>query len=457
MPRSSKSVVKLSNDDTGLWFICYKDNIFLLDEGSDINRVWQYFKDHPEMYNRGKFVSDKHDGGDFYEFMTYVSELAPDVLVGMVNLSDRILTLDSRQSFSPRSSLVLKKVVKELKIKKVYANVLTYDGDDKDISYSKKSIGGDVPTTVYHGTTSKYLVNILKFGLRPNQVGSNWGHRGIYNENEIFFAADFHTCEFYAHNSVNQQKGGIPIIFEFNIPDKNLLKPDYDADTHSTKQQYYSHDVSNLPKTDMKPMTVSREQGKWGYSGRIPESFIRWVYMFRDGDKKWIKFRPSTILNVLNKRGGDGMYKYGFEMYEGRIKLGDLIMENLELSNDDYNDITALQKDSGINILSDKELSDIIRENDKIVGALWTSWDNDTFSFDIIVHPKFRNKGYAKQLIKMALSQFNDEKEAYNNPKLEVDAVNPHMEEMLKKHFGFKELSRIGGHVILGKENINEA
>lgn len=308
---SELKVTKLNSGDEDLWFVMYKGDVFIVNEGSDLMKLHPYFEHHPQLEKSSEYGDPFNVVNDFFEFMSRMSELAPDVMVGRISLKYKTMTLDSRQSFSPSSSLLLKKLVKQLGIKKVYANVLKYDGEEQDVEYSRKKILGDVPAIVYHGTTSKYMEDILVNGLRPGQAQGNWINRGVRNDNEIFFAADLNTSEFYAHYA-KQQKGGIPIVFEMGIPDKDLLKPDFDADTASTKKQYYKHNPSlGIAKTDMKPMTVSREQGKWGYSGRIPATFIRWVYMFREHDKKWIKLKPTTVKKIMDNYGIDGFYKYG--------------------------------------------------------------------------------------------------------------------------------------------------
>ena len=312
---SELRVNKLNTTDDHISFVAYKDNLFLLDDNSDLMKLYPYFKDHPQLkYVKWGNPFDESHIGDLHEFMSTMSELAPDVLTGRYEPKFKQLSLDWTQEISPTSSLILKKVVKQLGIKKVNASSYTEDGDTKDITYSKKKIIGDVPSIVFHGTSSEYLENILKYGIKPDEGVSNFQTQDVWNTEEVFFAADFHRSEFYAFNT-KDKAGGIPVIFEFTIPDKDLLKPDFDADTASTQQQYYQHHQKHsTSKSDLKPMTLSREQGKWGYSGRIPASFIRWVYFYRTSDKKWIKFKPSTISKILDNYGIEGLYRYGIEL-----------------------------------------------------------------------------------------------------------------------------------------------
>lgn len=300
-----------SNED--IYFIAYKEHLFLVDENSDYKSLEPYFKDHPEFNDDKRNIFDNED---WYDFIGELAESAPDIMVGRYDPIQKILTLDGRGHFNARSSLILKKVVKQLKIKKIETDHLDYNGEEKQVTYNKNKILGDVPVIVFHGTTSNHIDDILKYGLRAGKGGSKFDKQDIWHETEIFFAATFDESKFYAYNA-KSNSGGIPIIFEFTIPDKSLLKPDYDADTASTnRSDYYQNQPTPkfTSKSSMKPMGLSRETGKWGYSGRIPSKFIRWVYLYRHHDKKWIKLRPSTISKLENQRGSDWGYKYGFEL-----------------------------------------------------------------------------------------------------------------------------------------------
>jgi hypothetical protein len=305
-------VQNLNKSDEDIYVIAYKEHLFLVDENSDYKSLEPYFKDHPQLKDAARNIFDNED---WYQFISELAEAAPDIMVGRYDPIQKILTLDSRGHFNARSSLILKKVVKQLKIKKVDSEHYEYGGEEKQVTYNKNKILGDVPEIVFHGTTSNHINDILKYGLRAGKGDSKFDSQEIYHETEIFFAATFDGSKFYAYNA-RANSGGIPIIFEFTIPDKSLLKPDYDADTASTnRSDYYQNQPTPkyTSKSSMKPMGLSRETGKWGYSGRIPSKFIRWVYLYRDYDKKWIKLRPSTISKLEDKLGSDWGYRYGFE------------------------------------------------------------------------------------------------------------------------------------------------
>lgn len=117
----------------------------------------------------------------------------------------------------------------------------------------------------------------------------------------------------------------------------------------------------------------------------------------------------------------------------------------------------AIAKKSGISILSDKELNGLLLDNNEIIGALWISNDNEEFSFDIAISPKYRNKGYSHILIKNALFTYDELNDMYydingEDMPMRIDVVNPILATTLQKKYGFKIIEKIGtNRVIMSK------
>lgn len=116
---------------------------------------------------------------------------------------------------------------------------------------------------------------------------------------------------------------------------------------------------------------------------------------------------------------------------------------------DYYEDLERIRRDSNINILSDKDLDLLAVANGKIVGAMYTAFDNSNneFSFDVIVDRLFRGKGIGRKLIDYGLGEFR-QLEAEMGAKLKLDVVNPEIERHLEKR-GLKVLQRYSGHAIM--------
>jgi ribosomal protein S18 acetylase RimI-like enzyme len=128
-------------------------------------------------------------------------------------------------------------------------------------------------------------------------------------------------------------------------------------------------------------------------------------------------------------------------------------LENLEL--EDYEDdildqINDIENKSGIRFTRDRYIQHILFDtnNKKVAGILYLSSDNDKFTFDVVVSNEYQNKGIAKTLIADALKIYKYDKDMYNN-RIEVDAVNPIMANILKNKFNFKLKEKLPGREIL--------
>ena len=125
--------------------------------------------------------------------------------------------------------------------------------------------------------------------------------------------------------------------------------------------------------------------------------------------------------------------------------------EGLEDYEDDILDkIDTLEKESGIHFTRDRFIDTILfhKKDNKVVGVLYYSDDTDKFTFDVIVSKDYRNKGIASYLVELALDFYNSDTEMFNN-KIEVDAVNPIMANLLKTKFNFKVKEKLPGREIL--------
>lgn len=297
------------NPENKKYFLVYKDKLFILDDESPIRGINSRLKKHVKTHPG---ISDKHyttgvlDEDEVEDFLRRMAEIAPDVIVGNYYPNLKRIVLWREHGVQPRTSLVLKKVAKELGLTDIvgrHADEPNYD-DDLEITYPTSKLLGGPPDVVFHGTNTPALTGILKYGLFPGKGETRFSR--IIHRDHVFFTGIFQEAKFYAFNAVQMEKkqkwGNYPIIIEFNVPDKRLLTPDYDADTYSTsvKHRQFKSYGTRPPTTDMKPMTISREIGKWSYQGRIPASQIRWVYFYKPFEKKWFKSKPETWRKLLS-------------------------------------------------------------------------------------------------------------------------------------------------------------
>lgn len=122
---------------------------------------------------------------------------------------------------------------------------------------------------------------------------------------------------------------------------------------------------------------------------------------------------------------------------------------------DAENEASKIAKNGGINILSDKSLSGILIDSDliKVIGGVWVSNDDDTFSFDIAIDKEYQNKGLSKILIEYAISEYEDQKSIYDEMgtdlKMEVDVINPKLAKILQIHYKFKIINKLPGNRVI--------
>lgn len=122
-----------------------------------------------------------------------------------------------------------------------------------------------------------------------------------------------------------------------------------------------------------------------------------------------------------------------------------------EIDPDDAEMAYQMAKKHGISVLSDKEIFCIVKDGDEVVGALWTAWNYDEFSFDVVVREDFQGKGVGKKLVDIAISEYNESNEAYDRGEgtiIRADVINPKMEQLLLKK-GFEVESKQPGHTMM--------
>ena len=137
------------------------------------------------------------------------------------------------------------------------------------------------------------------------------------------------------------------------------------------------------------------------------------------------------------------------------IRLKSLLIEAVEavgsdeLTPEQYDQVEQMRIESGIHILSDRELDTVLLVDGEAAGTLYTSYRTNVFTFDIIVSKKFRGGPLAAALNRRGLEEYqqilNDDPRA----KLELDVVNDKLIEPLQK-WGLTILRKVGGHTIMG-------
>lgn len=106
---------------------------------------------------------------------------------------------------------------------------------------------------------------------------------------------------------------------------------------------------------------------------------------------------------------------------------------------------------SGINILSDKALTQVAVLHDEVVGAGFSSIDNgEIFSFDVVVAPKAQRTGAGSALVEALEDEYLEAREVYPELVLEAYVVGAGMMHLLEGRGYTKRWER--GALLMSKE-----
>jgi ribosomal protein S18 acetylase RimI-like enzyme len=179
---------------------------------------------------------------------------------------------------------------------------------------------------------------------------------------------------------------------------------------------------------------------------RLRSFYKRFGFKDNRGGKKNFKYSETMIRYPISSQLNESIeVKY---VQDGQIQDED----DVKIS--DFNEqIHQLEKTSNISILRNKELSVVLVEDGVVLGALYTELSNSSkgeeFSFDVIVHPEYRNKGLGDKLVQIGLNDYKSIKNSYSDKiKLKIDVVNPILINTFKK-YGLKIIKQDGGHTIM--------
>jgi len=126
-------------------------------------------------------------------------------------------------------------------------------------------------------------------------------------------------------------------------------------------------------------------------------------------------------------------YAYGDELFD------------MGLVNDDP---WSLANKVGITILSDKDLfiSVVDLDENRVIAALFNAYQNDEYSFDVVVDPNYQGQGIGTELIDIAMQDFRAMPE---DAILKLDVVNKGLIPFLEKVYSLRVMDKDGSHYIM--------
>lgn len=259
------------NLQTGSFILAYRSKIWVF---PDQNSMEEASKRMISSINKEVKPKNKFKGLDTSTF-----EERPDVLQAEYNKNETNgrswLTIlpGFNNQHQMETSVLVKKVAQALKVNNVvYAEQNT--GDELQRSPTNHLQPGD-PTWGYHGTSTRWLFDILKTGIVPQPDKTNF--KNIKHEDHIFLTMDPAKAMFHANTATRGMGSGNyqPVILKVKIPDPSLIDADYDIDQESGQTQFTDMH-RRMPRAKGakgtmpgNPVKLSKNFGVFGYKGKI--------------------------------------------------------------------------------------------------------------------------------------------------------------------------------------------
>lgn len=263
------------NDYSDKRFILYKKDLWVFDDDT-----WEDIWVEVDKAIGGNILEE-----DVYNSMQTLLEDYPYILSGKIVDSKIVLdgTINFRQSSISDDLRKLKKEL-DMPIRVDYTKdpyIMDTGNYEIDESELQRSI-------FYHGTSLKYLELISRTGIRPKVSNANFGD--IKHDDKVFVTTNLEKAFFHANTSA-MKTDSFPIILKLRIPDISKLVLDYDiaiqfykTDSEINKKLGYTSVYkrsgssfgsysTKLPESD-KSMDISKKLGVYGYTGRIPSTYI---------------------------------------------------------------------------------------------------------------------------------------------------------------------------------------
>lgn len=310
----NEMIVRTNNHlTTSNIILAHGANIWIFDNNEEIPK--DTIKEIKKETGLSKFTNS-HD-------LIEKAENRPDLLTAYYN--NGVLYVNGMNaSHHATSSVLLKKVADFLHVDSVNQTNIDYEGDNIETEYLRSDMIGDIPNIVYHGTSLKFIEEILKTGIRPSD-NSNWKNVGKFHD-LIFLTADINIARFHANNTIGKyHEPGV--IIATKIPDRTKITIDYDVaynfygekNVHNSylpslnkeMTPYQTKQIKKIqkhsPKTDFTKVT-----GIFAYKGAItPPNFVKIYTNFSDEPiTQDNAYEFETLSNF--KKALEMFYEHGF-------------------------------------------------------------------------------------------------------------------------------------------------
>lgn len=317
--------------------------------------VWELEEDFLRRFGELKFsqffnfFTNIQSTETFLDFVHTAWQNSPAFLLGNLLWEEKAIEIHSEADGGELSaySNVVQGLLRQFR-QAGFERIMTASRERKWVDKQQKRL----PEYVFHGTSARSFVNIMKRGLRPATVPANGSasHNNstdikavwnVFHQEHVFVTSEMETAEGYARIA-GERKKEQAIVLRLKLPDPSLLEPDYDAyaQTHPDVTRNKGYEVpeyegqidrkvraNNLRTNGLqqtsRATTASNHIGKWGYRGTIPPKYILAVYMESPQDQgEFDLIAPqgiATWLKSIEEVGGEeiGSMVFGDSRFAG--------------------------------------------------------------------------------------------------------------------------------------------
>lgn len=202
---------------------------------------------------------------------------------------------------------------------------------------------------------------------------------------------------------------------------------------------------------------------KLDYSIFQGEIYVKWIETHKSIKRKGMATKLLDYFKNMAEENGLTI-NYGMSTPDGTELLNSYrgvtasrhiysAVEYLPVGEDEFElagQAYDLAAKSPINILRDKEVNTVAVEDGIVIGALFTSFVADTFSFDVVVEPTRQRQGIGRELINQGMQEYQYLKSEMPEIDLKLDVVNPMLQDVMKRR-GLEEKYRVNDdRIIMG-------
>lgn len=306
------------NKETNKYIIGVQKDIYIFDETDQdeimrevITNLNKHFKQVSMEYRNENVFR----GWNIFDIFSDLKTIAYDVFCGQFVNEDTVIIYGKKHSHSVNSSLYLTKLAKQLNIKTWMTDESFENGD---FTYIDANTKASFPDVGFHATSSRYLMTILKQGLRSNKNNGNWINmiQNANHRNTIFFSTNNEELLKYTNHARTFHKAH-PIIIEFKIPDINYIVQEFEMERATGTTTQLRYELSKTNSVDKraisnKPVSLSKEMGVYGYTNYILPNFIKAIWIPKEIRKEGEAYERSDFKRVLPKEAAKELGIFSF-------------------------------------------------------------------------------------------------------------------------------------------------